>query len=286
MLGSRFKKISARQPAGSRIERDSMGREVLVIVDEDGHEKRKVRKVNADPAKEREAFIPDENSEILGMEVPEFYKKKLQKEAEEAAAKEVDIFDDVGSDYDPLAGLESGSDESEEEDKPSPNGGGNVTSPASAALPPPPTPQTSAGPRDYFNESKSASAAGEPQKPPAFADPALLAVLRKARALNAAAKSEEEEKEAEREERLKKLLQSGDRDTADLDMGFGTNRMEDEEDMEESHVKLHAWRDGDGEGKSGGGKAKRKRGPKKRKGDVNSASDIMRVLERRKGAES
>ena len=37
-LGTRFKKIGAKQAPGSRIERDSKGREVLVIVDEDGHE--------------------------------------------------------------------------------------------------------------------------------------------------------------------------------------------------------------------------------------------------------
>ncbi len=38
-LGARFKKIGGPRIAGSRIERDSKGREVLVIVDEDGREK-------------------------------------------------------------------------------------------------------------------------------------------------------------------------------------------------------------------------------------------------------
>jgi hypothetical protein len=42
----------------------------------------------------------------------------------------------------------------------------------------------------------------------------------------------------------------------------------------------------DAAGGTGAGKGKRKRGPKKRKGDGNSAADVMRVLEKRKAAGS
>jgi hypothetical protein len=80
------------------------------------------------------------------------------------------------------------------------------------------------------------------------------------------------------------MLQQDDRDAQDMDMGFGSSRFADEEDFEEKKVKLSEWggKDDDDEGGKGDAKGKRKRGPKKRKGDVNSAADVMRVLERRK----
>ena len=75
-----------------------------------------------------------------------------------------------------------------------------------------------------------------------------------------------------------------DRDDEDLDMGFGTSRFADEEDFDDSKVKLSTWgdKDDDGEGQSKGGQSKRKRGPKKRKGDANNAADVLRVMEARK----
>ena len=59
----------------------------------------------------------------------------------------------------------------------------------------------------------------------------------------------------------------------DMDLGFGGSRVED--DQEEEPVVL------EGEGTSRGGN-KRKRGPKKRKGDKDNASDVMKVMEARK----
>lgn len=117
VLGSRFKKIGAPQAAGSRIEIDGRGREVLVIVDEDGHEKRKVRRAAAPAAYTESHDAPKPEGKVLGMEVPEFYRKKQEAEAAAAAAKEVDIFEDVGSDYDPLAGMDSGSSDESESDE-------------------------------------------------------------------------------------------------------------------------------------------------------------------------
>ncbi len=291
-LSTKFKKIGEIKKAGSRIERDSKGREVLIIVDEDGHEKRKVRKVAVDASKEREAFIPDKEAEVLGMEVPDFYKQKKAKEAEEEAAKEVSIFDDAGSDYDPLAGLDSASEapdsegevsesEAKESKSPEKEDGEVASGPPPGAMAPPPRPQASSGARNYFKDSKSALASEESRNVTSLSDPAVLAALRKAKQLNAAVKTEEEQKNADREQRLKELLQSSIRDDEDMDLGFGTNRLEDEEDLEENHVKLSAWGD-EGDGEHGGGKAKRKRGPKKRKGDGNNPADVMRVLERRK----
>lgn len=296
-LGSRFKKIGGKKEPGSRIERDAKGREVLIIVDEDGNERRKVRKVAAEVEKEREAFKVDANAEVLGMEVPEYYQKKLQEQKQQEEEQDTKMFSDVESDYDPLQGLGSDSDddsdasgdEKAKESKPkSPDDGeeeGEIPSespPAKAHQAPP------QHPRNYF---KSSLISEQQASGPALNDPSVLAALKKAKTLNAAAKSEEEQKEAERQERLKKMLASADRDAEDMDMGFGTNRMEDEEDLEDdgSKIKLSKWGDDDGDdddGQGRGGKSKRKRGPKKRKGDGNNIADVMKVLEKRKATDS
>lgn len=299
-LGSRFKKIGAKKEPGSRIERDAKGREVLIIVDEDGNERRKVRKVAAEVEKEREAFKVAADAEVLGMEVPEFYQKKL-KEEQKKEQEDVKMFSDVESDYDPLQGLGSDSDDDESGNEAkkqtrskspgdrSPRSEGEVDpesppSPAAkGAMAPPPKPQQPAQhPRNYF---KSGLISEQTVSGPALTDPSVLAALKKAKTLNAQTKSEEEQKEADREARLKKMMASADRDDADMDMGFGTNRMQDEEDMEDDgKTKLSAWGgdDADDDDDRGGAKAKRKRGGKKRKGDGNNISDVMKVLERRK----
>lgn len=298
-LGTRFKKIGAKKEPGSRIERDAKGREVLVIVDEDGNEKRKVRKVAAEVERERESFKIDPNAEVLGMEVPEYYKKKLEEQAKaDADADEnVNMFSDVESDYDPLGGISSDSDDSDKSDgdepkeankkTSSPKSDGEVDSEGGSAaeedMPPPPKPQAQHA-RNYF---KSSLISEEQNARPAMNDPAVLAALKKAKKLNAATKTEEEQKEAERQERLKKMLASADRDAEDMDLGFGTNRQADEEELEDDgKTKLSNWGDDDDGEDGGGGKSKRKRGPKKKKGDGNSVADVMKVLEKRKAAGS
>lgn len=299
-LGSRFKKIGSRQKPGSRIERDNKGREVLIIVDEDGNERRKVRKLDPKAAKDagKDAFKPDKNAEVLGMEVPEFYKKQQLEKAkeEEEDEKELNIFDDAGSDYDPLGGLkESDDDESSEEEedgierkRKQPSGkdvdGRNDGEradhhPSSEAKPP-------SGPRNYFKDSKTTLQSEEPGRVPAMSDPTILAALKKVRALEAEAKSEEEIKAAEREARLKTMLQNSNRDDEDMDVDFGTSRVEDEAEGDEARVKLSAWGGSDNEGETKGSKSKRKRGPKKRKGDKNSFADVMRVIDSKKGGDS
>jgi len=292
-LGSRFKKIGARQKAGSRIERDSKGREVLIIVDEDGNERRKVRKLDPSASKEngKEAFKPDKNAEVLGMEVPEFYKKqqleKAKEEEEKEKEKEFNIFDDAGSDYDPLSGLkESDDEESSEEEGEAADKKATSGKDKEAVPPPPPGPQPPSGPRNYFKDSKMALQSAEPARVSAMSDPTILAALKKVRALDKEARSEEELKAAEREARLKKMLQNSNRDDEDLDVDFGTSRLEDEADAEDAHVKLSAWGGGGDDDGPEGGKSKRKRGPKKRKGDKNSVADVMRVIDRRKGSDA
>ncbi|KAI1799819.1 hypothetical protein F4811DRAFT_557402 [Daldinia bambusicola] len=291
-LGSKFKKIGAKTP-GTRIERDSKGREVLIVVDEDGHEKRKVRKIQ--PAaeseeissKERDMMMPDKNAKPLGMEVPEHFRKQ----AEEQEDEDINIFDDVGDDYDPLAGLEEEDSEDEDSSAKKPEVSDTTTTKEDkAAMPPPPRPTTTTTtePRNYFKDSKTKLVSSESLKAPSMSDPAIQAALKKAASLNPISRPTEEDDEEARAkaERLKKMLQNNDRDAEDMDLGFGTSRFEDEEDLEEQKVKFSEWgREGDDSAHGGAGGSKRKRGPKKRKGDVNNAADVLRVIEKRRAAE-
>ncbi|KAH8647585.1 hypothetical protein BGZ60DRAFT_570358 [Tricladium varicosporioides] len=285
-LGSKFKKVGEKR-AESRIEKDKKGREVLITIDEDGNEKRKVRKIQAEPEVEKGhgLLMPDKDAKPLGMEVPEI-PKPLEDDNED-----INIFDDAGDDYDPLAGLEEDSSDEEKDDqeegelsdegKKTERETKNKTEALSMA--PPPRPSQS---RNYFGDSKPKP---EPSnKPAALSDPTLLAALKKASSLNPILNpSASDAEQKAKEEKRRKMLQQDDRDAQDMDMGFGSSRFGDEEEMEGEgkKVKLSEWgKDGedDGEGGKGEGKGKRKRGPKKRKGDVNSASDVLAAMERRK----
>ncbi|KAI1329612.1 inosine-uridine preferring nucleoside hydrolase-domain-containing protein [Xylariaceae sp. FL0255] len=269
-LGSRFKKLGVNAP-GTRIERDSEGREVMIITDEDGNEKRKVRKVQneSEEIQQKSANLmrPDPKAKPLGMEVPDMYKPK----AEESDDEDVNIFDDVGDDYDPLAGLDEDSDG---DDKEEPAGDEN---PTKDAMPPPPKPIRSQEPRNYFKDSKTALASTESLTAPSMSDPAIQAAIRKAASLQAISKASEEDDEEARAkaERRRKMLENNDRDAEDMDMGFGMSRFEDEADFEEKKVKLSEWdRDDEGDDHHARGSgSKRKRAPKKRKGDGNNAAD-------------
>lgn len=303
-LGSRFRKINDQNKPGSRIERDSKGREVLIIVDEDGHEKRKVRKVQAADGEAESTrdglLMPDKDAKPLGMEVPEQYRKKEEPEDDE----DMDIFDDVGDDYDPLAGMdadsesddEAGQDGSKAKDETQPKEDGEPgeipeEEAEKKAMPPPPKP-AAAPSRNYFKDAKTGLISEEASKAPSMSDPAIMAAIKRAAALNPIGRDRDNEEDDDdmderdkkaREERRRKMLSTVDRDEEDMDMGFGTSRFEDEQDFDESKVKLSNWGNEDGEdGQSRGGQGKRKRGPKKRKGDGNSAADVLRVMEQRK----
>ncbi|KAI9171571.1 Meiotic chromosome segregation protein [Paramyrothecium foliicola] len=301
-LGDRFRRIGAKQKPGSRIERDSKGREVLIIVDEDGHEKRKVRKVQHDDNREapsrNDLLMPDKDAKPLGMEVPEQYRKEAEPEEE----SDVDIFEGVGDDYDPLAGMDDASSDSEDEANKEPEAGGETTaipgnsdvtvssSRPDESMAPPPKPTSAPAARNYFQGSKTGLISAETSKTPSMSDPAIMAAIKRAAALKAADHKDEgdEDEDGEtqadskaREERRKRLLQANDRDDYDLDMGFGTSRFEDEEDLGDEKVKLSAWGDED-DGSSRGGKSQKRKRTRKRKGDANNADDILRVIEQRK----
>lgn len=298
-LGDRFRKIGEKQKAGSRIERDSKGREVLIIVDEDGHEKRKVRKTQpqAEVEDKDELLMPDKNVAPLGMEVPEQYRKKEEPEEDD----DMDIFEGVGDDYDPLAGIDGSDSDSDSDNdmKEATSATEEAKEPETAsdkeAMPPPPVPKPKAAAKpNYFQGAKTGLVSEEEHKALSMDDPAIQAVIKRAAALKRTAENDSDEDDEQaamekkaREERHKKMLQSVDRDEEDMDMGFGTSRHEDEEDFDDSKVKLSNWGQGggddddDGDGQEKGGKKKRK--PRKRKGDANNAADVLRVMESRKG---
>ncbi|MCJ1351375.1 MAG: hypothetical protein MMC33_001359 [Icmadophila ericetorum] len=317
-LGSKFKKIGAKQ-SQSRIEIDNRGREILVTVDEEGRVKRKVKRVKIEEElpKDNGLLMPDKDAKPLGMEIPE--NKKPAPPLEE---DDIDIFDGVGDDYDPL-GDEDGDDDSDSgsnsgshseegaisEDKPpvldaplispldSPTG--SSLKPQSAMLPPPlplSKSSTASAPRNYFKDLPSLKDSAATLSANPLKDPTILAALKKASTINlppsssSTLTSEQAEAEAAKLARRKAMLQNVDRDADDMDLGFGSSRFEDEEDGEDREVKLSVWggkNNGDGEegeGGKGGAKEKRKRGGggKKRKGDGESAKDVLGVLERRK----
>ncbi|KAG9237500.1 hypothetical protein BJ875DRAFT_418051 [Amylocarpus encephaloides] len=289
-LGSKFRKIGERS-SESRIERDAKGREVLITIDEHGNEKRKVRKAPLNPEPKHEKgyglLMPDKDAKPLGMEVPEI---PNQQEEEE---KQVNIFDDVESDYDPLAGLEDEASSSDEDGEVSESKGPPKSKPPEAekkidgSMQPPPKP--TAKPRNYFGDT-STTPEIDPSKPAALSDLTIMAALKKASSLNLPTSSStaKDDEEAAKAARHKKMLQRDDRDAEDMDMGFGSSRFDDQDDAEEGgegkRIKLSEWgKDGDDDGdEKKGDKGKRKRGPKKKKGNGESAKDVLGVLERRK----
>ncbi|KAI4283672.1 MAG: hypothetical protein L6R35_005091, partial [Caloplaca aegaea] len=292
-LSSKFHKIGAKK-ATSRVEIDGRGREVLIIVDADGNVKRKVKKAKPEATPETNGLLmPDKDVKPLGSDVTV---PDVQPAAEEK--DDEDIFEGVGGDYDPLGGeLDDNndtSDESEGELNESAKTRKSPSQPPVSDKTAIPLPKPPSAPKNYFNEPTITSS-DTSINPIPFQDPTILAALKKASTLDPLASSEDRSASNEASKAAadrKRLLEAHDRDADDLDMGFGSSRFEDEEDGEEKRVKLSVWaaagHEGSREASGGDGgkgkeKEKRKRGPKKRKGDKNSAADVMKVLERRKG---
>ncbi|KAI9824859.1 MAG: hypothetical protein M1832_001464 [Thelocarpon impressellum] len=272
-LGPKFRKLGDKREK-ARVERDERGREVLITVDEEGNVKRKVKRVRVEDGEGlpgKGLLMPDKDAEPLGMEVPEGLAKP--DEEEEVG----DIFEDAGSDYDPLAGLSGDEDEDE--------GGEERTKPRPLSPPRSTSPTAAPAPRNYFGTTATSSPPPEATPTATVNDPTILAALRKASSLQAhlpdASSTSPPSEAAARAARHAAMLSSTDRDAEDMDLGFGESRFGDAEEAEEGGKgKLAVWGVGEGGGEGG----KRKRGKKKRKGDGESAADVLGVLERRKEA--
>lgn len=296
-LGSKFHKIGVKQ-ATSRIEIDAKGREILITVDADGNVKRKVKKVKPEATNNgtngtNGLLMPDKDAKPLGLDVlvPSPQASIVEQE------DDGDIFEGVGADYDPLGGelandaSSSSGSEDEESNPPIKKATKSPIDqrPSSPSTDSTPLPKHSSGPKNYFNDPTPPADGPSPSHP--LKDPTILAALKKAStldpltSLSSSSQTSSSPSEAEKLARRKRLLQAHDRDAEDMDMGFGSSRFEDEEDGEGKRVKLSVWggeEEGEGRGE-GRGKEKRKRGPKKgKKGDKNSAVDVLKVMERRK----
>jgi len=307
-LNDRWTKVGDKKKP--KIEIDEKGREVLTTVDENGVVKRRVRKVPVRTEQAKAAMgAPDASKAILGADtllpVPANVEQSPVEDDEDD-----DIFEGVGTDYNPLANAEDDEDDSDDSD--------DENVPLQPKVPKVQT-DTSVGEGSEPEEDEVEPAtASQPEERSVEAAPKLPAsrnyfgntvapsdeskqdhlagiqeVLKKAAKmdpLRSGESNENSEEAAAEQARLKKraqMLANEDRDLEDMDMGFGSSRFEDggEEDGDGKKMKLSEWKGGaeDGweeDGSKGDGKKKRK--PKKRKGDANSIKDIMGVIEGRK----
>lgn len=283
-LGTKFKKFGGEETKAQKkrfVDADENGRrrEVLLITDAEGNTKRKVKwldkpgEANGKPSGPPGLLVPDKDAEPLGMEVPEFAKSATPPEE-----KDDDIFEGVGADYNPLGdiGDETSTDSGEDgEIDEQPVARAEKTLEKAPAQEPATEPSK---PRNYFSTSAVEPTGAEPgdRSNPLLKDPTLMAAFKRAATLRQGSPAEGEDEEGSSQEAahhrknfLEEIRRRDAQDAMDMDMGFGGSRIEDEEDEEGPVFEER-------------GGNKRKRGPKKRKGDKESASDVMRVVEGRK----
>ena len=290
-LGPRFTKVGERREK-SRVEKNEQGREVLITVDADGRVKRKVKRNLIENASIHGPSLPmpDKDAKPLGMEVTPIAPPKSPSE------EDGDIFEGVGADYNPLGHVSGDEDSSgsSEEDELSADAKLASSPPPSEKpesenfnMPPPPVVRHKSPPnqkRNYFGESEEDASNAMDSQAKSLTDPTIVAAIKKASTIQPLDSLPSNEEEIAKSARRKKMLDSHDRDAEDMDISFGGSRFGDEEEGDEKRVKLSTWVEGGGN--SGDGKAdakgKRRRGPKKKKGDVNNAADVLNVIKRRK----
>jgi hypothetical protein len=225
-----------------------------------------------------------------------------------------DIFEGVGSTYNPLANLDN--EEDSDEDQPEQRTEAVVPQAAHVSrdwgVSSPPAGEdasddvtTVAAPakRDYFKASARNTANGEKSDlssaNASSADATVRAALAKVRNLDNSStllqnlSSSNPNDPGTKEARLKKRaaeLAASDRDMEDMDLGFGASRFDDADDMEREgeKVKFSQWKGLGADEEDGGendgrdSKKQRKRGPKKKRGDKNKVEDVLNVMERQK----
>ncbi|CBY01947.1 hypothetical protein LEMA_P007340.1 [Plenodomus lingam JN3] len=304
-LGPGFRKVNPKGET-SRIETDEKGREVLIITGPDGKEKRKVKKQKiveeAPPEVRYDLDDPDKPINMHNLPEPK------------EDSEDDDIFEGVGSNYNPLADLgdDDGDDSDEEEAEKAPETAVEVVDPpvgehqSEETVVPPISEEktdhtassTVPAKRDYFSSITRGTSSENPSGV-SLADATVRAALAKVRNLDENSTllqnlSSDPNDPSSKEARLKKRaaeLAASDRDMEDMDLGFGASRFDDAEEMEREgeRVKFSQWKglgtegdddDDDGEEGARGAKKQRKRGGKKRKGDKNNPDDVLKVMER------
>lgn len=305
-LGPGFRKVTANGES-TRLEIDGKGREILIITDAHGREKRKVRKRKAEQPADVEAHAegpqpdrrhdPSDDDQSKFLDPPPIAPKAESTERTEESEDE-DIFEGVGSAFNPLADLEGAdsSDDEHEETKPSDEQArptANEDSRSGEGSTPPVVSGRTTAKRDYFKSTSRLFPRDSQPSESSHADATVRAALRKVRTLDpdSALLNDPDSQEARLKKRAAELA-ARDRDMEDIDMGFGGSRFDDADEMEREgeKVKFSEWKglgaegDDDGEDPSGRGGKKRKRGSKKKKGDKNSVTDVLHAMERQKKA--
>lgn len=301
-LGPGFRKITAKGET-SRIETDNKGREVLIVTGPDGKEKRKVRKQRT------EGQLPSEIRHDLDDPTKPINMHNLPQPKKEDSEDD-DIFEGVGSNYNPLANLDDEDEDSEAEDaqvaapthEAQDTAMNKLPAGAGASLVPSKVTENKATAtprkRDYFtstNRDTSANTTSDISS----ADATVRAALAKVRNMDENStllqnlSSTDPNDPKSKEARLKKRaaeLAASDRDLEDMDLGFGASRFDDADEMEREgeSVKFSQWKglgvEGDEDDADDGAKGtkKRKRGAKKKRGDKNNPDDVLKVMERQK----
>ena len=303
-LDGRWKKVGEKE--SSRIEIDRKGREVLIMVDEDGVVKRKVRKVPNSAAgmgedvARKTVEMPNASKPVLGSDivVPD------QPMVVPSDDDDDDIFEGVGTNYNPLGDAEDRDDDDNDTDDESRSMKVSQKKDGQPELDEIPHTATDDGltgqpqpkRRNYFNDASKRSDEETADQFTGIQN--LIAKAAKLDPTNKPGGEDDDVREGEsaeaRQARLKRraeMLAQQDRDLEDMDMGFGGSRYDDdaEADDDGKKIRLSEWKGAAGggdddeiEGGKGGGAGKKKRKPKKRRGDVNNAADIMRVIEGRR----
>ena len=289
LLGTKFKKVGMMKEQ-SHIEVDDRGREVLLIVDADGVTKRKIRKLGHVSAAESRDSLPMPRQDVapLGSELvlPETQKPSLE-EGE-------DIFEGVGTDFNPL-GYSDGSDG---------DGDGQDNDSASDRGAPDPKREKAEQDEKTPAVSRLASHSADPEvqnyfnepSPPRqvetrhdyLTDPAILAAFKRASSIQALdSERQTGAGEAARLARHKRLLESRDRDADDLDMSFDlSNRFDDDEDTGAGKAprlsvwdREHDWNDKDKRRERIGEQPEKySQKSKKKKRNIDEAATVLKVL--------
>ena len=289
-LGPGFRKVGEKRET-TKLEKDDKGRDILIITDEDGNAKRKVRKMKQDESAGPTGLDKTAKPLDWGVKVPDLPQAKQHSLIEDE--EDDDIFEGVGTDYNPLAELGEAEFSTASEDE---DGEVKPLSTAEQSIKPANPDEALSQKlsrdvipgRNYFDKSPSLSTI-IPSNP--LVDPNIIAALKRVQKLDSTSSVFTTTGNEDRLQKRATMLSASDRDFEDMDLGFGSSRFGDAEEMESGEqIKLSEW-NGTGTGKEGkedrhGGSEKRKRGPKKRKGDKNSAADVLKVMEKNKESEA
>lgn len=253
-LGTRFKKIGQKNEDKKKEEDPDEGKvKYKYITDENGKVKRvRVKKKVKEP--EMKPTGPVLGADVVVPKAP----------VVEENDDDFDIFEGVGTDYDPLASVrdeDGDSDEEEGDDKETENikeSKGKAPEDSTKESAPKAKIKLFDDDNEPFQDEIPKSAADL-----LAANPELAAALKKASAIAEKRQREQEDEAKAKEEKLRRMIESADRDMMDMDMGFGGTT---------------TYADDDEDGPVTEGTKKRKRGKKKGPGDKNDFENVKKYM--------